>query len=322
MFKTVIQDQELSTKLNKIIFNNNIECMDFNIFNKKGISLSGSYMLELYNNIYKDMDKIDINSNDLDIYIEFHKLSIYYFEELFMKLFISGYRVVTKKDKSTKIHKQYNNIIYDLYNMYKPKHCKNCQNCQLSQQNKYFSLAKYISKIISLENIHTGQKLDIIFIKCTIRQLLTESFDFDIVKNFVTLNTVYFYNKDAINNRIATMTSKHFKNRVVDNIYELNNFILRYKKYTNRGFKVFIDNNEIKQVFIDYIHKLLHIILNINLSKLNYIESKSYIDKNASGLLYSYYIKYFHINEQLMQVIYHPNNIHRILDMDMNLDDI
>lgn len=319
MFKTVLQDQELSTKLNKIIFNNNTECMDFNIFNKKGISLSGSYILELYNNMNKDMNKIDINSNDLDIYIEFHKLSIYYFEELFMNLFVSGYRVVTKKDKSVKIYKQYNNIIYDLYDLYKPKYCK---NCKLSQTNKYFSLSKYLYKIISLENIHSGQKLDIIFMKCTIRQLVNESFDFDIVKNFVTLNTLYFYNKDAIDNRIATMTIKHFKNRVVDNIYELNNFILRYKKYTNRGFKVFIDNNEIKQVFIDYIHKLLHIILNINLSKLNYIESKSYIDKNASGLLYSYYIKYFHINEQLMQVIYHPNNIHRILDMDMNLDDI
>ena len=319
MFKTVLPDPELSIYLNKIIFNNFTECMDFNIFNKKGISLSGSFMLELYNKKYPDMDKIDINSNDLDIYIEFHKLSIYYLEELFMNLFVSGYRVINKKGKTIKLYKQYNNIIYDLYNLYKPKYCK---NCQLSQTNKYFSLSKYISKIISLENIHSGQKLDIIFIKCTIRQLLTESFDFDIVKNFVTLNTLYFYNKDAIDNRIATMTSKHFKNRVVNNIYELNNFILRYKKYTNRGFKVFIDNNEIKQVFIDYIHKLLHIILNINLSKLNYIESKSYIDTNASGLLYSYYIKYFHMNEQLMQVVYHPNNIYRILDMDMNLDDI
>lgn len=319
MFKTVLSDPELSTKLNKIIFNNFSECMDFNIFNKKGISLSGSYILELYNNIYQDMDKIDINSNDMDIYIEFNKISIYYLEELFMKLFISGYRVVTKKDKSTKIYKQYNNIVYDLYDLYRPKCCK---SCQLSKTNKYSSLAKYISKIISLENIHSGQKLDIIFIKCTIRQLLTESFDFDIVKNFVTLNTVHFFNKDAIDNRIATMTSTHFKNRVTSNIYELNNFILRYKKYTNRGFKVYIDNNEIKQVFIDNIQKLLYRLFNINLSKLNYIESKSYIDKYASGLLEWYYIKYFYINEQLIQAVFHPDNIHKLLNMDINLDDI
>ena len=57
MFKTVLTGPELSTKLNKIIFNNNTEYMDFNIFNKKGISLSGSYILELYNNMNKDMNK-------------------------------------------------------------------------------------------------------------------------------------------------------------------------------------------------------------------------------------------------------------------------
>ena len=308
MFNTVLLESELPIHLNKIIFNNNIECINFNIFNKKGVSLSGSFILELYNQIYPNNDKININSNDIDIYIELNKISLSYLEEFFMKLFISGYRLNQKKNKSTLLHKQYNNIVFELYNL----------NGQSSQQNKYFSLSKYISKVISLENICSGQKIDIIFTKCTIRKLLKESFDFDIIKNFFTLNTIHFSNKDAIDNRIATMTSIHFKNRVISNIYELNNFILRYKKYTNRGFKIFIDNNKIHITFINKIINLLLMLFNINISKPNYIESKSYFYNNASNIIYSFYIKYFYINEQLMQIVYHPDNICRLLNINFN----
>lgn len=315
MFNTILSDSKLSTYLNKIIFNNNDEFINFNLFNKKGISLSGSFILELYNIFYPDIEKININSNDMDIYIELDKVSIYYLEELFINLFISGYRIYNKKDKSTKNSKQYHNIIYELYNLYKPKCCK---DCQLSQMHKYFSLSKYIYKIISLENICSGQKLDIIFTKCTIRNLIKESFDFDIIKNFVTKNTLYFCNIDAIDNRIATMNSKHFKTRVISNIYELNNFILRYKKYINREFKIFIDNNEIHITFINHIIKLLLMLFNINISKPNYIESKSYFNNYVSDIIYSFYIKYFYINEELMQTVYHPDNISKLLNINFN----
>ena len=320
MFKSISTNFDISSYLNKIIFNNHIECINFNIFNKKGISLSGSFILELYNII--SSDKNIINSNDMDIYIELDKVSISYLEELFMKLFISGYRLYQKKNQSSKLYKNYNNIVFELYKLYNPKYCQDCIDCNNSQTNKYFSLSKFIYNIITLENIFSGQKIDIIFTKCTIRKLINESFDFDIIKNFVTLNKLYFYNKDAIDNRIATMTSTHFKNRVISNIYELNNFILRYEKYTNRGFKIFIDNNEITKIFINKIINIVLYVLNININKPNYILSKLYICKNTSSLLYSYYIKYFYINEQLMQAVYHPDNIHRLLDMNINLDDI
>jgi hypothetical protein len=319
MLKTVLSAPELQSYLNKIIFNNNDEFINFNLFNKKGISLSGSFILELYNRFYPDIEKININSNDMDIYIELDKVSIYYLEELFLNLFISGYRIFNKNDNFIKIHKQYTNIIYELYNLY---NSNLCINCQLSQTHKYFSLSKYIYKIISLENFCTGQKIDIIFTKCTIRNLIKESFDFDIIKNFVTLNVLYFYNKNAIDNRIATMNSKHFKTRVIDNIYELQNFILRYRKYTNRGFKIFIDENEINIIFIDKIIQLLHITFNIDINNTNYLISKKYNDNKVSGMIYSFYIKYFYLNEQIMQSVYHPNNIYRLLDMYINLDDI
>jgi hypothetical protein len=319
MFKSNLVNVNLSTYLNKIIFNNNDEFINFNLFNKKGVSLSGSFILELYNRLYPDITQININSNDMDIYIELNKINIYYLEELFMNLFIVGYRLANKTDKSTKISKQYNNIIFELYNLYRPK-C--CPDCELLKTHKYFSLSKYIHKIISLENIYTGQKLDIIFTKCTIRNLIKESFDFDIIKNFITKNTLYFYNKEAIDNRMATMTKKHFTNRVIDNIYELKNFILRYKKYTNRGFKIFIDENEIKITFIEKILKLLHILFNIDINTTNYITSQKYNNYKASIMIYSFYIKYFYLNEQIMESVYHPNNIHRLLNMNINLDDI
>jgi hypothetical protein len=135
-------------------------------------------------------------------------------------------------------------------------------------------------------------------------------------------NTLYFYNKEAIDNRMATMTKKHFTNRVIDNIYELKNFILRYKKYTDRGFKIFIDENEIKITFIEKILNLLHILFNIDINTTNYITSQKYNNYKASSMIYSFYIKYFYLNEQIMESVYHPNNIHRLLNMNINLDDI
>lgn len=328
MFKKTTVDFDVALYLNQIIFNNNIESINFNIFNKKGISLSGSFMLELYNKINNNSNKLEINSNDLDIYIEHDKVSLNYLEEFFMQLFVSGYRLVNKKSNNSKLHKQYDDIIFEIYKLYKPSCCPNCQYYELhelhelSESNKYFSLSKYINKIISLENVYFKQKIDIIFINCTIRQLLINTFDFDIIKNFYTLNKVYYYNKDAIQNRIATISKAHFKTRILSNIYELNNFIIRYTKYQNRGFKIFIDNNEITNAFINKIINIVFIVLKIDINTPSYLKSIIFSKKKTSYLIYNFYIKYFYLNEQLMQIIYHPSNINKLLNMNINLESI
>jgi hypothetical protein len=318
-------DNIISTFMHKKIFNNHAECNDFNIFHKKGISLSGSTALELYNNIKfreinKETNKEDIlfmkNSNDIDIYLEFNLLSRMYLENLFLKLFMSGYRLVCKKknNKKTTLNKEYNDLIFHLIVLF---HYKKSKHYTLLENNLYFSLSKYIYRIINLENIYTGQKIDLIFIKCSIQKLLKNSFDFDIVKNYYTLNTLYIFNKDSINNKIATMTFKHFKSRVITNIYELHNFILRYKKYSERGYKIYIDNNEINYNFIDQINKIL--LYKFNIIHPNYLSNKIYILNNVSDLIYTFYINYFYINEELIKYVYHPKNIEKFLNLHIDI---
>lgn len=314
----------ISTFIHKKIFNNHIECNDFNIFNKRGISLSGSTALELYNNIkFKEINKENnqfmINSNDIDIYLQLDLLSRSYLENFFLRLFMSGYRLVHKQknNKKTKLYKEYEDLMFQLLVLF---HYQQCKHYSLLENNKYFSLSQYIYQIINLENIYTGQKIDLIFIKCSIRKLLTNSFDFNIVKNYYTLNTLYIFNKDAIDNKIATMTLQHFKSRVITNIYELHNFILRYKKYSERGYKIYIDDNEINNTFIDQINKIL--LYKFNIIESNYLNSKIYLSNNASDIIYTFYIKYFYINEELIKYIYNPKNIEKLLNLHIDIDDI
>lgn len=319
-------DNIISNSINNKIFNNHIECKNVNIFKKRGISLSGSTTLDIYKILKSNsnFDNIRFNSNDLDLYIDLCQLSKSYLEEIFMHLFISGYRIINKKNtkntKNIQLHKEFqsfsNELLYNLYN------CNILRNNNLLENNKYFSLSKYIYKIVNIENKYTNQKIDIIFIKCNIRKLLDKTFDFDIIKNYYSLNSLYIFNKDAIDNNIATMTFNHFKFRVLNNMYELNNFIIRYNKYKERGYKIFINENEIKYNFINKIIKFYFVLHAININEPDYSKNKFYIVNNISDTLYSFYIKYFYINEELMMYIYHPDKINKLLQLNIDIDDI
>jgi hypothetical protein len=119
---------------------------------------------------------------------------------------------------------------------------------ELYEGHKYFSLKEHIHKIITVKNIN-NKSLDIIFINNGIEDLISNTFDFDIVKNYIRLNktrsiTIYSNNLQAINNNIATITLQHFNKRILHNAYEFNNFVKRYVKYS-KDYDIYIEDKQL-----------------------------------------------------------------------------
>lgn len=315
-------DNKISIELNKIIFNNNKDFYKLNIFDNKAINLSGSTTIKLYNTLINNSIENDSNNslaNDIDIYIDLKKISQLYLNDIIMNLFTSGYRLSDNRNISSKLFLEYKKLVIIIHDLYFQRQL-NCQNDVKNNDNKYFSLSKYIFKVITLENVYYNQKIDIIFMKCGIKNLLLESFDLDIVKNYYNKDYLYILNTYAIKNKIATITYKHFIDRIINNIYEFNNFIIRYTKYTQRGYKIFIDKNEINLTFINNILKLVQLIYNINLNITSFKDSKNYIINNLSSFIKIFYSKTYFINENLIKKTCHPSRIQKLLDVENNLE--
>lgn len=319
-FKDV--DNKISIELNKIIFNNHPDFNKLNIFDHKAINLSGSTTIKLYNTLINNSIENESNNlltNDIDIYIDLKKISQLYLNDVIMNLFTSGYRLFDNRNTSSKLFVEYRKLLIIIYKLYFKRHL-NCQNNIQNNDNKYFSLSKYIYKVITLENVYSNQKIDIIFMKCGIKNILLESFDLDIVKNYYNKDYLYILNTDAIKNKIATITYKHFTDRIINNIYEFNNFIIRYIKYTQRGYKIFIDKNEINLTCINNILKLVQLRYNINLNITSFKDSKNYILNNLSSFIKIFYLKTYFINENLIKKVCHPSRIQKLLDIENNLE--
>ena len=262
----------LSEQLEKLL---EIFKLDINYIPIKSY-LSGSSAVKLYHR------ESIATFNDLDIYIQ-KDITHKEISRLVENLFNGGYvnKISTKKI-SNKLIKALND-----------------DNSNIYQNHEYFSLNGYINSIISLEN-QDGKKIDIIIIRYDIESLLLKTFDLDVVKNYIQLvkynNIVRILNKEAIDTFKATITMKHFTDRILNNIYEFNNFIKRYKKYTSRGYDIFIDNTPLDKVLFlkiikiilssinkNYLrleskyskYKLIDIVVNDNLDKLIEIKLKS-----------------------------------------------
>ena len=274
-----------------------------NILNHKDISISGSSILQLYNQyILKNADNININ--DIDIYYQISINGSKKLNDLIFQLVASGYTYKHFTNKST--------IFLMIMNQINSAH----RTPGLAHESsKYFSLFKFINRIITLKNPITSKSVDIILIKCNIKKLLLESFDFDIVKNYYSKGVLYILKSDAILNKKANMSLSHFKNRVLDNIYELYNFINRYTKYNNRGYDIHIDNIYIPKCFIKRLQNILYYIYEIDICNFTkkYTNNCFYKNNYLSNLLMNYYYNTFYINDEYIKIIYHPQNIWMLL---------
>lgn len=195
-------------------------------------SLSGGSVIQLYESSIDEIKQVNIN--DLDIYMKIkqYKSNI---KDLVFNLIEQGYRC-----KSSYYSSKADSYEYMLKKFLKFNKAK---KYNVKKTNTYFSLKKYINGVITLYNKNIKKSIDFIITRVNIKNLLTKTFDFDIVKNYINIsygNCIKMLNKSSIDTKIATMSIPHFKNRVLDNIYEFNNFITRYMKYSNKGYTIYI----------------------------------------------------------------------------------
>jgi len=125
---------------------------------------------------------------------------------------------------------------------------KNDSEFRVSNTHAYFSLKEHIDKIISLEN-KNKKCIDIIIMNKSIEELLFNTFDLDIVKNYIQIKSdlkveIKSLNTNAIFMRKATITLSHFENRILHNAYEFNNFIKRFMKYS-KCYDIYIGDHEL-----------------------------------------------------------------------------
>ena len=275
MFKNIDYNQELFlNSLGKQFPNTTdlhffLECINYDY-----ISISGSSILQI---IQEELYK----STDLDIYIEISNLN---------------------EDKMNNIKKlirflhnfvEYNDLEL-LYDLTKVSSISVRYNNPIINQ-EYHSLRQYIKLYQLFENKKTNFKIELIYIKCDIEYLLTNSFDYDIVKNYWKQNNIYSFNKFTIVNKVATMSLTHFIKRILlGSKKEFKNFLDRYKKYSNRGFIIFIHKTCITKHIINHITKIYFPSITSKNRLLNGNSIRFYIRLYINN---KYYIKQTYVKE-------------------------
>lgn len=120
--------------------------------------------------------------------------------------------------------------------------------------NPYWGLREYIFKVTNYVSRRYDSKIQFIFIRTPIYQMISESFDLDIIKNYYCLGTIFCYYPRAIRFRKATMTKKHFTDRICSSEYELNRFYERYNKYSRRGYSIYVDDILVSRTLFQYLY--------------------------------------------------------------------
>ena len=254
---TVIHD--IANEKIKKIYKNIFEEDYNNMFNSDGIYISGSSIIQMLDETNSDI------LNDLDIYIDIRYFNINKAKNILFKLFSLNFTIKKKSGL-----KEFNKIINKINKLYISG---NSNKSNISKNHAYFSLAEYITKILTLTNYKNGKKIDLIFIHCGIKKLLLKTFDFDIIKNYYCKGSIYIHNFEALENKIATISISHFYNRILNNIFEFKNFIIRYQKYSNRGYDIYIGDSLICSNFVNYMtYILLTNIFNKDESIYKYIQ--------------------------------------------------
>lgn len=257
------------------IYNNFIQ-----LINKDFISISGSTILQV-------IKEKKFENSDLDIYIEIDKLInpdnsincdncfnvedliIFLFDNFYLKTELSKNILIDYLNKFTKLIEYFDDTTYN--------------------DDNYISLRRYLKLLLPFRS--DNKKIELIFISKSIKTILNNTFDYDIVKNYWKQNNIYCKNINAIDTNFATMTLKHFIHRVLANPKEFINFIKRYDKYSSRGFKIYIHNT-----LLDY-KKFIYII-NIYKSKTyNFIQGNPIRLELDKQIYNSVYIKVYNITK-------------------------
>ena len=318
MFQQIDHDQQLFIDYLEKYFPNQTDLNTFlECINYKYISISGSSILQIIQqHLY--------TNTDLDIYIEISNLNKTKINNI-KKLIRFLYNFVDYSDLD---------LEYDLTKV------NSFNSCISTIPTNYNSLKQYIQLYQLYENKTKNFKIELIYIKCNIEHLLTNSFDYDIVKNYWKQNKIYSLNMFAITTKVATMTLNHFVRRIMlGSSKEFTNFLDRYNKYFNRGFKIFIHKTYLTKVMVNhmtsiyctsaypqhtyingrfyiYNHRIVRFNINYYINNTSYIQTSQcrelvYIYKNNFNILSffisSYIIKYILIAGIVQKMLIYRN---------------
>lgn len=286
----------------------------YELFNDEYLYISGSFCLSIVDNdiIPNDIDiYIDSNIkieklkeliktliNDYDYEIQFtliynylnHLISTEYIKQhineyKINKEFISDFEYPNEYEIKSDIKNMLddnNDLIYHILNKIKNK--------DLSILTpSYCNIDKSLKTVLTLENNKYKKKIELIYIDgINIKEFINNTFDYNIVKNIIYKGNLYISNYDDIKNKQCKMTKEKF-NKIFKNTYTFNHFIMRYHKYTNRKYNIYIDNIRITKTLFEII---INNILKYNNSLLNdrrcYNTSISYSIYNIENKRYSY----------------------------------
>lgn len=292
---------QLHQKIEKMLYEFNVN----DIIKKYNLHISGSIVLNL-------LQSKNILNSDLDLYINSHKMSKKALGDMILEFIIQGYYpknkhfdlmqyfnnltiddidtiecnidgldINTKNEEIIKRLNSFDNRLIKNYNLAKyqitsriVEYILNSYKNNKKLDLQYFSLTEFINCIIRLYNPITKKEIDIIFLKpkINIKKLILNTFDYDIVKNFISFKKdtfiVYYLKKNIKTTKKAIMSINHFDNRISDNFHEFNNFIHRYCKYSKRGFTIFIDNIIIDANWINQLINLVYMNIVIDFKKI------------------------------------------------------
>ncbi len=220
------------------------------------LSFSGSFVMELIRN-RKNLDSMPM-MNDLDIYIDITKTNEVKIEQFLDLLTSSGF---VGKPRHINLDTD-DKTLYQSNRRFARRAIDVTASIgrQWSHNPDYFSLKDYINMIMGMVHKESNVKLDLIFMNRPIKDILFETFDFDVVKNYAVYDiendmwNVNAFNCKAIDSGVATMTKSHLSNRVLSNAFEFHNFIYRCHKYSvDKKFTVMVDVLEITPELLDMI---------------------------------------------------------------------
>ncbi len=152
----------------------------------------------------------------------------------------------------------------------------------------YNGINGHLKNVLQLNNYYIQKHIDLILIDIDIEIFISETFDYNMLKNYIYQKKLYMNNEIDVINKHAKMNIDTFY-QIFNNEYKFNNFIKRYQKYTSRGFQIFLCENEFTiQLFEIIVKFIINKLTNICNKKLGYRLN----NENFSGHLSSFeYIK-------------------------------
>lgn len=209
----------------------NIYGLNKHILNSRHIYVSGSVCLTYYDDTVKN--------NDIDIYIE-HRIPIHELRKLLIILIKHGY--ICQGDRF-----DLDSAIFTARRLLENN----------ASHNPNYIFNKNISNMLTVINKDMNTTIDLIIISGSSIPDYINSFDFNMLKNYIHRGKLHVgYEQDIINKHANINIDKSIQ--IFSSIFDFNSFIKRYIKYTNRGYKIFVSNIEIT---IDKFEKLLQSII-------------------------------------------------------------